>query len=99
MVTLYCDLGDTRDVACGLVEPLHFEDGYAEVNDEGHAEQIVARHRHIHYPRTHPDADVGTGESEQADDGSDEPETCDVVMSNGDVCGRSLPCGYHSDSP
>jgi len=28
---------------------------------------------------------------------SDEPETCEVVMSNGDVCGRERPCGYHDD--
>lgn len=24
-------------------------------------------------------------------------ETCDVVMSNDEVCGRDLPCPYHSD--
>jgi len=26
-----------------------------------------------------------------------EAETCDVVMSNGEVCGRDLPCQYHSE--
>jgi len=25
-------------------------------------------------------------------------ETCDVVKSDGAVCGRELPCPYHSDS-
>lgn len=56
MPTLYCDFGDSRDVACGLVEPLQFEDGYADVEDEEQAAQIVARHTHIHYPQQHPDA-------------------------------------------
>lgn len=56
MPTLYCDLGDAREVACGLAEPLSFEDGFADVDDEEQAEQIVARHKHIHYPRQHPDA-------------------------------------------
>ena len=25
-------------------------------------------------------------------------ETCDTVKSDGDVCGRELPCPYHSDT-
>lgn len=96
MVTLYCDLGDTRDVACGRVEPLHFEDGFADVDDEAQAAQIVARHQHIHHPRNHPDADVGSDEDDQGKDESAEPGTCDVIMSSGEICGRDLPCGYHS---
>lgn len=24
-------------------------------------------------------------------------ETCDAVKADGDVCGRELPCSYHSD--
>lgn len=24
-------------------------------------------------------------------------DTCDTVMSSGDVCGRELPCQYHSE--
>lgn len=24
-------------------------------------------------------------------------ETCQVEKSNGEICGRELPCGYHSD--
>jgi hypothetical protein len=27
----------------------------------------------------------------------DDSETCDVVKSDGEVCGRDLPCPYHSD--
>lgn len=27
----------------------------------------------------------------------DEPETCEVVKSDGELCGRDLPCQYHSD--
>lgn len=26
----------------------------------------------------------------------DDTETCDVVKQDGDVCGRDLPCPYHS---
>jgi hypothetical protein len=26
----------------------------------------------------------------------DGPETCDTVKSDGEVCGRELPCPYHS---
>lgn len=28
---------------------------------------------------------------------SDDPETCDVVKQDGEVCGRTLPCPYHGD--
>ena len=33
-----------------------------------------------------------------ASDGGDETDsaTCETVMSNGEVCGRELPCQYHS---
>jgi hypothetical protein len=27
----------------------------------------------------------------------DESDTCDAVKNDGDVCGRELPCPYHSD--
>jgi len=27
----------------------------------------------------------------------DAAETCDAVKSDGEVCGRELPCSYHSD--
>ena len=26
-----------------------------------------------------------------------DPATCDTVKSDGEVCGRELPCSYHSD--
>jgi hypothetical protein len=29
--------------------------------------------------------------------GVDDAETCDVVKSDGEVCGRELPCPYHSE--
>jgi len=38
------------------------------------------------------------GNGSKSDDGG-EPEaesTCEVVMNNGEVCGRDLPCSYHS---
>lgn len=30
-------------------------------------------------------------------DSESESGTCDVVMNSGEVCGRDLPCPYHSD--
>jgi hypothetical protein len=29
--------------------------------------------------------------------GDDEPDTCDTVKNDGEVCGREPPCPYHSD--
>jgi len=44
------------------------------------------------------------GDFERVDDGEDDPSddgdgagTCEVVKSDGEVCGRELPCAYHSD--
>lgn len=34
---------------------------------------------------------------EAVDDEGDDAETCDTVKSDGEVCGRELPCPYHSD--
>lgn len=64
MVRLYCDFDDTRDVACGLAEPLHFEDGYADVDDEEEAARIVGRHQHIHYASAQSDATVRDADEE-----------------------------------
>ena len=33
-----------------------------------------------------------------ADLRDDTAETCDTVKADGDVCGRDLPCPYHSDT-
>jgi hypothetical protein len=30
-------------------------------------------------------------------DGDPDTETCDTVKADGEVCGRELPCPYHSD--
>lgn len=31
-----------------------------------------------------------------ADAVDDEPETCQTVKADGEICGRTLPCRYHS---
>ena len=36
---------------------------------------------------------LGTGEFERVDE---DAETCDEVKDDGEVCGRDLPCQYHS---
>lgn len=33
---------------------------------------------------------------ERYDLNSDEPDTCQNVQGNGEICGRDLPCQYHS---
>jgi len=46
-------------------------------------------------------ADLVVGDTDDTDtDGpsSDEPDTCDTVKADGEVCGRELPCPYHSDT-
>lgn len=37
------------------------------------------------------------GDFERVDAGDDSAGTCDVVKSDDEVCGRDLPCPYHSD--
>lgn len=37
-------------------------------------------------------------DSERSDSGGSTPDTCETVKSDGDVCGRELPCPYHSDA-
>lgn len=39
--------------------------------------------------------DTADDEDEEGADG--ESETCQTVKSDGEVCGRDLPCPYHSD--
>jgi hypothetical protein len=41
-----------------------------------------------------------TGDRDGCDHCADEeaePDTCETVMSDGEVCGRDLPCPYHSE--
>lgn len=89
---------------------VHFADGYAEIEDVDEAARIVATHKHIHYPHAHPEAtapdskrtDSNAVAGSETDDESaeEEPEaqTCDAVMTNGEICGRPLPCGYPGHS-
>lgn len=34
--------------------------------------------------------------ADAADEDLEEPETCQVVKADGEICGRTLPCRYHS---
>lgn len=42
---------------------------------------------------------LSTGHFERVGDGDDDgaADTCNTVMSDGEVCGRELPCRYHSE--
>jgi hypothetical protein len=39
----------------------------------------------------------GSPDGDEDADTNTEAETCDTVKSDGEVCGRELPCAYHSD--
>jgi hypothetical protein len=39
-----------------------------------------------------------TDDTDDADDADEQPDTCDTVKADGEVCGRELPCPYHSDT-
>jgi hypothetical protein len=41
---------------------------------------------------------VGDTDIDDTDDTDEQPDTCDTVKVDGEVCGRELPCPYHSDS-
>lgn len=82
------DLDDDPTVHDGqlLDEPLPFKDGTAVVDDEDTARNLARRHTHLAYDgKVYEDAD------------EEEAETCDEEKEDGEVCGRELPCPYHSD--
>jgi len=66
------------------------EDGYLNDLDDGEAKQAM---------RTLADAyDVEYGDGgDVVREKDDSAEICDSVKSDGEVCGRELPCPYHSD--
>jgi len=77
--------------------------GESYLDKEIHAERECIDGPSVHIPDEVVDeqeADLSfcpdcTGNSNDSDDGG-ESETCEVVMNNGEVCGRELPCSYHS---
>jgi hypothetical protein len=42
-------------------------------------------------------ADCATGNTTASDGDDSATDTCDVVKADDEVCGRDLPCPYHSD--
>lgn len=65
------------------------DDGTFEIDDEYWLDDFAAAHDcSAEDLVVDEDADQPAG---------DEPETCDVVKSDGEVCGRSLPCQYHTE--
>ncbi|QLH80975.1 hypothetical protein [Halosimplex pelagicum] len=80
------DPGDEREVGEELAEYLADVDDF-EVVDGGLSEAELD-----------PDDVVDEMEGDDPpDDEGDDAETCDEVKSDGEVCGRDLPCPYHSD--
>jgi len=84
--------GDGPGVAPATVdvdsESVPVEDGIFEVDNEGWLRRFAERHG------TTPENIVY--EEDGPPDGSSE-EPCVTVKSDGEVCGRELPCPYHSD--
>lgn len=44
------------------------------------------------------DSDSSDDSESDADAEGDAPETCTAVKTDGEVCGRDLPCPYHSET-
>lgn len=66
----------------GDESPLEFdEDGRAGPLDDDIAAKVAAMDRHVTVGRR--DRDGG------------DPDECPVVKTDGEVCGRELPCQYH----
>lgn len=81
-------VGQLRDPEVGEFDIV---DGTISVKNYEDAHELVRKHERVSWIEDSP--------SRQQDDDSvddDDVETCDVVMSNGEICGRELPCGYHS---
>lgn len=73
------------------------EDGYVIVDTQAEANELISEYSNLAL-----DLDAGverSGGLERAtieDDGSvSRGETCETVKTDGDVCGRELPCQYH----
>lgn len=93
MVRLEHDSGEAAVLKSAQIlgprSPLEFDsDGFAELDDEELASSVVGLHPHVEL----------AVEPESSSEETSGDETCEVVMSSGDVCGRELPCGYHSNS-
>jgi len=59
------------------------DDGTFEVDDAADARDLAAAY--------------GVALDRLVVDGGPGPETCETVKSDGEVCGRELPCPYHSE--
>lgn len=84
---------DPRDLPSAVSIPGHGNvavdaDGYLADLDAGVADRAMRALGDAYEVNYSDDGDVVL-------DGG--PRTCDVVKSDDDVCGRELPCPYHSD--
>lgn len=80
----------------GDLSPLEFNsDGYAVVEDDAIASQLAGMHSALSIDRE--DTSAAPSSDVEESDESDDTGTCQEIKSDGEVCGRDLPCGYHSD--
>lgn len=79
--------------------PLEFDgDGYAGPVDDDDATIIEAMHSHVSvvWEPADSDATPGVDPSETGSQDGDSGTCEEIVESTGEVCGRDLPCPYHS---
>lgn len=88
---VFCELPATAapvihaEQELGDESPLNLIDGHAKIEDDDAADLLVRRRSNVYLASAHPDGDAAYF------------ETCDVVKQDGEVCGRDLPCRYHSE--
>ena len=83
------------------------EDGSFEIDDQTWLQQFASRYGvdvdelvdgDQDADADEEDVDEGdVGDEANVDENADAPETCQEVKSDGEKCGRELPCRYHSD--
>lgn len=72
----------------------------AEVTDSevlDHLTETRGDFRVVDAPEAADSGDEPPDDEDDEDVDGEDTETCDVVKSDGEVCGRELPCPYHSD--
>lgn len=81
-------------------EDYHYGESDVNLDDVDHARNLTVQEdddgRYVGAPEQYAD-DVAEFLDVTPDDSNGDAETCDAVKSDGEVCGRELPCPYHDD--
>jgi hypothetical protein len=89
-------------VGWGELRERYDVDGFTvRVDDPDEAERLVAENPHLSFADApEPTVDDGPERATATTDGVEfdgESDTCEAVKTDGEVCGRDLPCHYHDN--